>query len=266
MKNNMFHRIPKGHHISNINTSSQGVYLKYDILENNTRYLIKTGRLIGRTFSPLEPVSECIAYDIAKSLGVPCAEYALDIVDISYNEILYKDVVVCKSKWFLGEDDEFNSIRSLYLNTKRSDLYNEIILDYPSQRLNIDNMIVFDFIINNTDRHLRNFGFINNGILAPLYDNGLSLGADMEDITFLEEDIEDLLIDCDYNKCFCTCNRDQLNLVREHSLNIENLKREYKNIIFKYKDYLKPKRLEFIIRLLEERINYVREIQFSKER
>lgn len=141
-------------YVLNTNISSQGVYLKYDISEDSTKYLIKTGRLIGRYFSPLEPVSECMAYDIAKCLGVPCSEYILDTADISYNDILYKDVVVCKSKWFLDKDDEFNSIRSLYLNTKRSDLYNSIISDFPSQRLNIDNMIVFDFIINNTDRHL----------------------------------------------------------------------------------------------------------------
>lgn len=265
-KSGIFREIHNSHHISNVNTSSQGVYLKYDILENGIKYLIKTGRLIGRYFSLLEPVSECMAYDIAKCLGVPCAEYILDTADILYNGILYKDVVVCKSRWFLGEDDEFNSARSLYLNTKRSDLYNSIISDYPSQRLNIDNMIVFDFIINNTDRHLRNFGFISKGLLAPLYDNGLSLGADMEDIIFLEEDIEDLLLDCDYNKCFYTCNREQLTLVKTHSLNIDILYKEYKTIVLKYKKYLKPERLEFILRLLEERISYVRKIQFSKER
>ena len=244
--------------IGDVNSSSQGVYFKYDKFINNTRYLVKTGRLIGNKFLPLEPVAECMAYEMAKSLGVCNAEYNLATVDLEYNNTIYKDVLVCRSKWFLEYEDEFNSIKSLYLNIPREELYNKLILDYPNQRLNIDNMIVFDFIINNTDRHLRNFGFINDGVLAPLYDNGLSLGADIEDITFLEENIDDLLLDCDYSKCFCTCNREQLKLIKYHTLNIDNLEKNYISIIDSFSEYLKPYRVEFIKKLVKERLKYVR--------
>lgn len=252
--------------VSDIRSSSQGLYFKYDKYIDNTRYLVKTGRLIGNRFSPLEPVSECLAYDIGKLLGISIAEYSLATVDLSYNNIIYKDTLICRSKWFLNDNDEFNSVRSLYLGTSMNDLYKNIITDFPNQRLNIDNMIVFDFLINNTDRHWRNFGFINNNILSPLYDNGLSLGADIEDITFLDETIEDLLLDCDYNKCFNTCNREQLGLVEYHSLDLDNLEKNYVSLIQSYSKYLKPYRIEFIIQLLKERIHYVRELQFSKKR
>lgn len=45
----------------------------------------------------------------------------------------------------------------------------------------IDDMIVFDYIIENKDRHFNNFGFIRNNNtgeiekLAPIFDNGFSL-------------------------------------------------------------------------------------------
>ncbi len=45
-------------------------------------------------------------------------------------------------------------------------------------------MLVFDYIIGNTDRHLNNFGIIRDAstlewkCFAPLYDNGTSMGCD----------------------------------------------------------------------------------------
>lgn len=44
--------------IGDVNSSSQGVYFKYDKIINNTRYLVKTGRLIENKFLPLEPYKE----------------------------------------------------------------------------------------------------------------------------------------------------------------------------------------------------------------
>ena len=57
--------------------------------------------------------------------------------------------------------------------------------------------MVFDFIIENKDRHFSNFGFLvdnDNGeiqSLAPIFDNGYSL---------LNFEMEQDLIDYDYNK------------------------------------------------------------------
>ena len=44
--------------IGDVNYSYKGVYFKYDKIINNTRYLVKTGRLIGNKFLPLEPYKE----------------------------------------------------------------------------------------------------------------------------------------------------------------------------------------------------------------
>lgn len=49
----------------------------------------------------------------------------------------------------------------------------------PSLKVDIDRMIAMNFLINNTDRHLRNFSVIvkNGNVvkLSPLYDNGSAL-------------------------------------------------------------------------------------------
>lgn len=244
--------------VQGIDSSSQGVYFKYNEINKGIKFLVKTGRFSGNRFLDLEPVAECICCEIANLLGIVNAKYTLSTANIELNNRLYSNTLICKSEWFLSKDDEFNSVKSLYLDTPRYETYDKIITDFPNQRINIDNMIVFDYIINNTDRHFRNFGFINNTYLSPLYDNGLSLGADIDDVVFIEEDMNDILMDCDYNKCFCNCNREQLKLIKQHSLDIDNLENNYQNILIKYEKYLKPYRIEFMNKLLKERINYVK--------
>lgn len=247
--------------LKDINTSSLGLYYKFEEYdEDNKYYLIKTGRFIGNKFSSLEPVTECICYEFGKLLGIDVAEYTLDIKDVVYNNKEYKNTTVCRSKWFLAQNEEFSSIRSLYVNSNKTEVYNEITERFPGERINIDNMIVFDYLINNTDRHFRNFGIINNDKLAPLYDHGLSLGSDLDDIIFYEEDIQDILMDCDYSKCFCTSNLKQLALIDNHSLDLASFELNYKDVINKYDCYLKSYRKDFILKLIEERLKYVKEL------
>ncbi|WP_077867171.1 hypothetical protein [Clostridium saccharobutylicum] len=77
------------------------------------------------------------------------------------------------------------------------------------------------------------------------------------------EDIEDLLFDCDYAKCFDTSNRRQLNLVDYYELNI-NI--DYEFVVNKYSKYLSPKRIEFILELLKQRIEEVRKCCFQNQK
>lgn len=76
------------------------------------------------------------------------------------------------------------------------------------------------------------------------------------------ETIEELLMDCDYSKCFETSNRKQLNLIDECTLNI-NI--DYKPIILKYSKYFSDKRIEFILKLLENRIGEVKKCFFQNQ-
>ena len=97
---------------------------------------------------------------------------------------------------------------------------------------------------------------------APLYDNGLCLGADLDDEYIENETIEDLIMDYDYSKCFETSNRKQFDFVDECTLNI-NI--DYKTVILKYKEYFIEKRVEFIINLLEKRIGEVKSCFFQNQ-
>ena len=237
-----------------INSSSLGVYMKYIILINNEKYLVKSGRGENEgDSSSLEPVTECICYELAKLMGIPSAEYYLEEKE---------GVLLSLSKWFYNdEEEEFYSANRLMriLKISKENLYYKLIKEFPKLEIDINNMIVFDYIINNTDRHLKNFGFIQRDEeirFAPLYDNGLALGSHIDEEELQNEDLEDLLIDSDYSKCFDTTNRKQLKLVKSHGLNLDI---NIEDIINKYSKYFSKKRIQFIISLLNSRIKEVKE-------
>jgi hypothetical protein len=251
-----------GNNIRNfINSSSLGVYTKYIRLVNGTKYLVKSGRGDGKsTTSILEPVTECICYELAKLMGIDCAMYTLE----ENNEEL-----LSVSKWFYDETKEkFFSANKLMkiLEISRDNLYDNLISNIPNIKQDLNNMVVYDYIVNNTDRHLKNFGFleVNNDLrFAPIYDNGLALGSHLDDDELEAEDIEDLLLDSDYAKCFNTSNRKQLDLVDYYSL---NLNIDYESIVNKYLKYISEKRYKFIMALINERIEVVKKCSFLNQK
>lgn len=244
-----------------INSSSLGVYTKYVRVVDGTKYLVKSGRGDRKSkTSILEPVTECICCDMARLMGIDCAEYTLEE---NCEELL------SVSKWFYDETKEkFFSANKLIkiLDISRENLYDNLISNIPNIKQDLNNMIVYDYIVNNTDRHLKNFGFLevdNKLRFAPIYDNGLALGSHLDDFELEDEDIENLLLDSDYAKCFDTSNRKQLNLVDYYSL---NLNIDYEIIVNKYSKYLSKKRYEFILALLKERIEVVKECGFLNQK
>lgn len=244
-----------------INSSSLGVYTKYIEFLDGQKYLVKSGRGDGKKKSSvLEPVTECICYEIAKQMGIECAEYSLEEQDGELLSI---------SKWFYDESIErFYSANKLMriLGLTRENLYDKFINNIEDIQIHIDNMIVFDYIVNNTDRHLKNFGFLLNGDrirFAPIYDNGLSLGSHLDDEEIESEEIHDLLMDSDYAKCFDTSNKKQLKLVKNCTLNLDF---DYESIVRKYSKYLSEKRIEFIIELLKERTLEVKKCLFQNQK
>lgn len=237
-----------------INSSSLGVYTKYIIIKDNYKYLVKSGRDNGQKESSiLEPVTECICYELANLMEIDCAEYTLEEKQGKLFSV---------SKWFYDEEEEnFYSANKLMriLNISRDNLYNKLVEAFPQIKTDLNNMIVFDYIVNNTDRHLKNFGFLEkNEILrfSPLYDNGLALGSHIDEEDLINETIEDLLLDSDYAKCFESSNSKQLDLVDKHSLNV-NI--DFEKVIDKYRKYFSEKRIDFILQLLRHRIEVVKE-------
>lgn len=124
-----------------------------------------------------EHYSEVIASKILRLLEIDYVPYWLD----SWHN---KECSCCKI--FTSEDvgylPMYQFLDGLQINRNDWD-YNTLIHLMPSEsdKQSLNDMIVFDFIIENWDRHFSNFGFLidNNSQniikLAPIFDNGYSL-------------------------------------------------------------------------------------------
>lgn len=164
------------------NNTTDGMLKKAWIIENNIRYLIKS----GYKNETLQPFNEVLASEICKRLGFNHVEYSLDT---------YKDMVVSKCPCFINKDTEFITCSQIRNNMKR----NDSIIDYEeyikkledngieNAREELENMYILDFLIMNEDRHLNNFGIIRdvNNLkwisVAPIFDNGQSLNIEYYD-------------------------------------------------------------------------------------
>ncbi len=132
----------------------------------------------------MEPYSEFYASQIASTMGMDHVEYKL---------AKWKKSICSTCKLFTNINTSFvpmfrflkkNNIKetALYLKSLGDDFYNAFV-----------NMLIFDALIFNTDRHFENFGLLVDNItnkpikFAPLFDHGLSLFN-----YAMEEDIENL--------------------------------------------------------------------------
>lgn len=138
---------------------------------NGTVYLYK-GATSGFSNTGYEPYSEYYAYQIAEKLGIKAVEYNLS---------KWKGNLCSTCKLFTGKDESYIPVGRLitsggYETAKK--YYEELGGEYLDS---FKEMIVFDAIISNTDRHFGNFGFLvdnkTNKIMkpAPLFDHGNSL-------------------------------------------------------------------------------------------
>lgn len=164
------------------NNTTDGMLKKAWIIENNVRYLIKS----GYKNETLQPFNEVLASEICKRLGFNHVEYSLDT---------YKDMVVSKCPCFINKDTEFITCSQIRKNMKR----NDSIMDYEdyinilknngieNAREELENMFILDYLIMNEDRHLNNFGIIRDVntlkwiSVAPIFDNGQSLNIEYYD-------------------------------------------------------------------------------------
>jgi len=201
--------------------TSGGILKKFTVQHTSGKLLhVKSGSYDGFLFDVKEPISERISFEVAIKLGFNVARYMLwvidkslfDKVESSYGESdssplekvsqrnsksfrinLWNNgkVLVSVSEHFVPEDGSFFSFDSAIPLKERYELYEELCSRGPEIKRAIDQMIAFDFIIGNTDRHTKNFGFIrseeDSEVLAPLYDHGHALLSQLD-----EETLEDL--------------------------------------------------------------------------
>lgn len=161
------------------NSSDGNLRKKWKII-NGTRYLVKG----GNTFNNQEPFNEIVATRLYERI--------LDKDDfVPYELIKEDDIYYSACPTMVSCDEELVSayyIDRVIKQRENDSLYTHFLqachtLNIPHAKLQIDKMIICDYIIANYDRHYRNFGAIRdvntlewNGI-APIFDSGSSLWA-----------------------------------------------------------------------------------------
>lgn len=162
------------------NNTTDGMLQKGWIIEGDKRVLVKG----TYTFNREEPFNEWLASQVCKRLGFPYCNYTIDFIN---NEKL-----VSKCENFVSSDEEIISAYDIYKSVKKPNNINDYehyinILEQhnvPDARKNVASMFLVDYILMNTDRHMKNFGVIRNvntlkwERTAPIFDTGQSMQCD----------------------------------------------------------------------------------------
>lgn len=156
--------------------SSNGWLKKKWTIIDGERYLAKAGSV------PLlqQPYNEVAASQIMQLLGIEHVEYRL---------VIEEDRPLCLCKNFVDTETEFvpaNLIRNVLPKSKNDNEYTHFLkcaekLQISNAKEYLNSLMAIDFLIENTDRHYGNFGFIRNVNTlkfvgaAPVFDSGTSL-------------------------------------------------------------------------------------------
>lgn len=238
------------------NNTTDGMLQKAWIIENNNRILVKG----TYTSTRQEPINEWLASNICRRLNFDYCEYVIDILD---------GKIVSKCEDFISSDEEiivaFDVYNSKPKSNRESDYEHYINILESHNVLNaretVENMFILDFLIMNTDRHMRNFGVIRNVNslewvrCTPIFDNGQSMQCDkyINEISFFDG----------YGKFFKNTNKkfskylDVIeNIKRIDISKLDGIVEEYRKVLTKYQPYteITDERLEKLVLGLEQRI------------
>ena len=201
-------------------SSSNGELPKFWLIKNNDRYLYKDST------APYyqQAYNEVTASKLLDKMEIPHVDYKLERIEDTFYS-------VCKT--FITSDTEY--VPALYIRDvcKKSNSENNYqhfmrcieTLEIPCSKKDIDTMLAFDYLINNSDRHYGNFGFIRdiNTLKfigpAPLFDHGNSLWY--QNLTM------DIVLKNQESKPFKDTHERQIKLLTEAALPIEKLSDEY---------------------------------------
>lgn len=247
--------------------TSKGVLCKWTGILDGELYYIKTGRLYYGMFSNLEPIAECIASGIGNLLGInvidtKCSDVEIDNLDMIKNQV----ATVSYTESFLNKDEVFYSIYKLEGD---GITYKDLVDKYSDYKEDLNKMIIFDFIINNSDRHLNNFGFILDSDslevkrFNPIFDNGSSLLVDLSEEQLVEFDFKDI---DEYSTCkpFINNHYRQLELIKDlPKINLDFGREEIESVVNEFALDLTNLRISKIINLIVRRLNYVKHL-YSK--
>lgn len=227
--------------------SSNGWLRKKWTIIDGDRYLVKAGSI------PLlqQPYNEVAASKILE---------VLDIEHVDYELIHEDDRPLSKCKNFITQDTEFvpaNLIRNVLPKSNNENEYTHFLkcadkLEIPGVQEHLDNLMIIDFLIENTDRHYGNFGFIRDVNTlkfikpAPVFDNGTSLWCDA-----LNTEIGN------WQKVmpFKESHKEQCKLIKNYNFNKDLLCKcpEIVNSVLSKSPYLDQERIEKITEAVENR-------------
>lgn len=268
------------------NNTSGGVLKKFNLAHSELGLLyVKSGSSKGMFFGTREPLTEHLCSAIGLSLGFDVVPYSLWVIDkacfnfieagessewSAYSEVKFPQnyqnfqralnseglCLVSVSTDFVG-DKAFVNCNAVHKDVPRNELYDKICkANGPDIKRDLDRMIVFDYLVHNTDRHLRNFGFLRDGekvTLAPLYDHGLSLCADID-----ESEIDDYgmeVLSFAMGKPFGSLHK-SLEYVSKSSLDgirFEMSVDHLEEIVMGFEGLFSPTRLHLITQILKRR-------------
>lgn len=177
------------------NSSDGNLMKKWAIEEDGTRVMIKGGDV----YNPQESFNEVIAAEIFRRLGIPHATYKV-LADRRNNTFYSKSPNFTTEK--LEAVNAAYVIRPFRHGTGNAyehfmSCCEKVGIRRESFEGDMVAMLLVDYMMANTDRHFRNFGFMRDSEtlewkgLAPVYDTGSSLFAglatiDLENVFFLD--------------------------------------------------------------------------------
>ncbi|GBU28256.1 hypothetical protein R84B8_01814 [Treponema sp. R8-4-B8] len=235
----------------NPDLSSNGRLKKFWIINNGKRELCKAGSGDLKQ----EPFNEVIASQIADRLNVDHVNYELRKHD---------DEIYCKCGCMVDKNVEFVNAFIVALEVEKTgDKYNDYLnacskMGVNNAREEVDKMIVIDYLIRNTDRHVGNFGILRNSEtlkwekIAPIFDNGNSLWHNAQGVQFINANSKS---EC---RSFAGENEKNVLLVGNAAWFDKNKLNDVDKVIsgvFKNNIYIENERIEKIIVEFIKRVN-----------
>lgn len=259
-----------------------GVLRKIIYTFDGEDYYLKSGEISNSRINIIFPVTEIIASEIGQLLGFDVVKYHLcEIPAINFlNEEefdLYKKIghnpsyspiqrylhhrgttLACMSKSFTGDCTFMTGTQ--FLDDAPGDImYSQLVSGEVMDRKFIDNMIIFDFLICNVDRHTSNFGTLTDELGrefgAPLYDHGQSLLStfSVEDLNHGGSDLYDSVYLKPFGKLAFT--RVDWKLLKD--LNVDVSPAQICSIVDRYAPLMNDMRRKWIHKLLTDRWQFI---------
>lgn len=161
--------------VPDVNTD--GVLQKIWIHTSNGPVLYKYGDFGNDCNCNLLSANEVVGSRIGNLMEVPVVQYKIA-------RLPDEDIPVCACESFVPDSSEFITAAQLQKDHMGEpfDLYTQ--MSKMGFKENLDKMILFDFLLHNKDRHLKNFGFERDAEsleitrFSPLFDQGSCLAFD----------------------------------------------------------------------------------------